>query len=309
MHDALFCEGFVFFRMSLNGIGDLADIVVPKDIAVRTRLIKNSVRNHVTALKFFDEAFAFLINKDGSVKSCVGNQLDHAGNRVTNRIGLDVLHVDQFSAGFLSHVKCFTGSSRSVRRLEAFVEARVVFLNHGCIGTESACCQDNAALSVEIILLAVRFAAHTDYAAVFVLNQSNSFHAGDDRNLFFLSQSRKFCNVFGSGLTDRNQSAFNGVSAELEEVMRFISDTDSVLQPFSCGQCTVRHGFDNSGVALVIAALEGILSVQFRRIFNAEFFLNPALCHIHFCAGNQRVTADLRHFFQENNGYAQGFSC
>ena len=90
--------------------------------------------------------------------------------------------------------------------------------------------------------------------------------------------------------------------------MRFISDTDSVLQPFSCGQCTVCHGFDNSRIALVVASLEGVLSVQFGRIFNAEFFLNPALCHIHFRSGNQRIAADLRHLFQENNGNAQGFS-
>ena len=107
--------------MSLNGVGDLADIVIPQDIAVRTRLIQNSVGNHVAALKFFNEAFAFLVNQDSAVKTCVGNQLNHAGNRVADRIGLDVLHVDQFSTGFLSHVKCFTGGSRSVRCLEAFV--------------------------------------------------------------------------------------------------------------------------------------------------------------------------------------------
>ena len=121
MHNALFCEGFVFFRMSLNGVGDLSDIVIPQDIVVRIRLVKNSVRNHVAALKFFNEAFSFLVNQDGAVKTCISDQFNHAGNRVADRIGLDVLHVDQFSTGFLSHVKCFTGGSRSVRCLEAFV--------------------------------------------------------------------------------------------------------------------------------------------------------------------------------------------
>ena len=138
VHDALFCESLIFRIVNLHSIGNLTDVVIPQNIAVSAGLLKDGVGNHVTTFQFFNETLAFLVDQNGAVKTCVGNQFDHSGNRVADRISLNVTHVDELAAGLLCHVKRFAGCSGSVGCLEAFVDVRVVLLNHLSIGAETA---------------------------------------------------------------------------------------------------------------------------------------------------------------------------
>ena len=138
VHNALLREGLIFRVVNLHGVRNLTDVVVPQNIAVSTGLLQDSVGDDVAAFEFFNETLAFLVNQNGAVKTCVCNQFDHAGDRVADRIGLDVAHVDELTAGLLCHVQSFTGGSGGVGCLKAFVNSRVVLLNHLSIGAETA---------------------------------------------------------------------------------------------------------------------------------------------------------------------------
>ena len=64
----------------------------------------------------------------------------------------------------------------------------------------------------------------------------------------------------------------------------------------------MRQHIDHLGIALLVTAEIGVLGVQFRRVVvDAELRLNPILSCVHFSAGNQRVAADSRHLFQQDD--------
>ena len=110
----------------------------------------------------------------------------------------------------------------------------------------------------------------------------------------------------------RNQGSFSGVTAELEDVVFFKIDTDRVSQPLSCRKSVRCHNADDFRVALEVAALKRIGSHSGRSVvLNIEFVLNPRIRNVHFSAGNQRVSADGRHFFNKNNvsAFALSFNC
>ena len=54
-HDALLREGFVLVGVSLDRIGDAADLVVPEHPAVAAGLVEDGFGEHVAALEFLDE--------------------------------------------------------------------------------------------------------------------------------------------------------------------------------------------------------------------------------------------------------------
>ena len=108
----------------------------------------------------------------------------------------------------------------------------------------------------------------------------------------------------------RNQSSLSGVTAELEDIVFFEVDTDGVSEPFSCRQSVDCHDADDFRVTLEVAAFECIGSHSGGRVvLNVEFVLNPRIRNVHFSTGNQRVSADGRHFFDKNNvsTFALGF--
>ena len=63
----------------------------------------------------------------------------------------------------------------------------------------------------------------------------------------------------------------------------------------------MRHDVDNLHVTLFVAALIGILGMQFGAVVrNAELGLHPVLRHVHFGPRNEGVAAHLRHLFEEH---------
>ena len=96
------------------------------------------MRDHVAAPEFFNETLSLLVDQNGAVKPGVGDQLNRARDRVADRVGLDVLHVDEFRPGAFRHVERFARRGRGVRGLKAFIERRVVLLHHRGIVTEAA---------------------------------------------------------------------------------------------------------------------------------------------------------------------------
>ena len=301
-HDALLGECFVFRRMFFDGVGNRTDLVVPEHPAVAAGLLQDGFGQHVTALQFFHKALAFLIEHDGSVEASVSDQFDHAGDRVADRIGLDVAHVDELSASTFGHVESFTCRARGVGGLEAFVDLRVVLLNHFGVGTEATRCEHNTALGVEGVACTVHRGLDADNAAGLILDEFFGLHVGDDGNAQFISLGLELGDEFRAGVADRNQSALAGVTAEEEEVVVFEANAEVVTAPFGSVKSVMRHYLDDVHVTLHVTALVGVFSVQFGGVIvDAELGLNPVLSCVHFSAGNQGVTADGRHLFQKHD--------
>ena len=301
-HDALLGEGFVFRRMFLDGIGNRADLVIPEHPAVAAGLLQDGFGQNITALQFFHKALAFLIEHDGTVKASVRNQFDYTRNRVADRIGLDVTHVDKLGTRALGHIESFTCCARSIRRLEALVNLRVVLFDHLRIGTEAARRKHHATLGVKGVGVPVHRRLDANDTTALILNEFFSLHVGDDGNAQFISLSLELGDEFRTGVTNRNQSAFTGVPAEEEEIVVFKANAEVVTAPLGSVKGVVRQHIDHLGIALLVTAEIRVLGVQFRRVVvNTELRLNPILSCVHFSAGNQRVAADSRHLFQQDD--------
>ena len=69
----------------------------------------------------------------------------------------------------------------------------------------------------------------------------------------------------------------------------------------------MRHHVDDLHVALLVAALVRVLSVEFGGVVvDAELGLHPVLGDVHFGARNERVAADGGHLFKEDDVRARG---
>ena len=165
LHRAGLREDGVFVRVSLDGLRNIPDLVVPENPAVGAWLREDRVRDHVAAPEFFNETLSLLVDQNGAVKPGVGDQLNRARDRVADRVGLDVLHVDEFRPGAFRHVERFARRGRGVRGLKAFIERRVVLLHHRGIVTEAARREHHAALRVELVILPIHRRLHADHAA------------------------------------------------------------------------------------------------------------------------------------------------
>ena len=300
-HDALLGEGIVFRRVFFDSIRYCADLIVPKHPAVAASLIENGFGEHVAAAELFNEALAFLIQHDGAVKAGIRDQFNHARDRVADRIGLDVLHVDEFCARTLSHIEGLARGARSVRGLKAFVNLRVVLFHHRGVSAKAARSQHHAALGVERVFGAVHRRLDAYNAAALIFDKLLGLHIGDDRDPEFIGLRLELRDEFCAGVAHRNQRALAAVTAEEEEIVRFKTNAQIVAAPFRAGQGVVSHHIDDLHVALLVAAQIRILGMKLRRVVrDAELRLHPVLGGIHFRAGNERVAAHLRHLFEEH---------
>ena len=301
-HDALLREGVVFGRVRADRVGDLADVVVPENPAVAARLLQDGFGEHDAAVEFFHEALAFLVEHDGAVKAGVGDQFDHARDRVADRVGLDVAHVDEFGTGLFGDVEGFTRGTRSVGRHEAFVDLRVVLLDHFLVRAEAARGENHAALGVERVFGTVHRGLDARDAAVLVKDEVRHLHVRDDGDAEFVGLGLELRDEFRAGVADRNQGALAAVSAEEEEVVVFKADAEVVAAPESGVESLMRHHVDDLHVALAVTALERVLSVEFGRVVvDAELGLDPVLRGVHFSAGDEGVAADGGHLFKQND--------
>ena len=283
------------------GVRALLDLAVEDRVAVLARLLENGLAHHVAALEFLDEALAFLVDQDGAFEACVVDELDGARVRVAHRIGLDEAHVDDLCADVLRHRDAFTHGAGHVRGLEAVAVERVGLRAHRNVRGKAARRDHDALPGTEGIALAVHRGLDARDASRSVTHELLGLHVRDDGNAALLGRSAELSDEVEARGALRNERALLGVAAE-EEVVFLEFDADDVPAPFGGGKRILDHGAHDGGIALHVAALHGVLIMQFNAVaFNAELLLDPVARSGHFRARNERVAANVGHLFEKHD--------